>query len=84
MGLVSGAGEPATVHPAKCGGVRRWTHGCLVEHRPAFVIVLDSVVAGGINLRIDERHETGGLGYSLARVHWGKGLTTEAATAVVE
>ena len=50
----------------------------------AFAIVLDSVVVGGINLHINERHETGELGYSLARVHWGKGLTTQAATAVVD
>ena len=50
----------------------------------AFAIVLDSVVVGGINLHVDERHEKGELGYSLARAHWGKGLTTEAARAVVD
>lgn len=50
----------------------------------AFAIVLDSVVVGGINLHVDERHEKGELGYSLARAYWGKGLTTEAARAVVD
>ena len=50
----------------------------------AFAIVLDSVVVGGINLHVDERHEKGELGYSLVRAHWGKGLTTEAAREVVD
>jgi RimJ/RimL family protein N-acetyltransferase len=47
-------------------------------------VVLDSVVIGGISLSVDDFHENAQLSYSLARVHWGKGLTTEAATAIVD
>ena len=50
---------------------------------PTFAIVLDSTVIGGIGLRIREAHQTAELGYALARPHWSKGLTTEAALAVV-
>ena len=51
---------------------------------PAFAIVLNSVVVGGINLRIDETHQSAELGYALARVHWGKGLIPETARAVID
>ncbi len=51
--------------------------------RPAFAMVLDGHVVGGLGLRIDERHERAELGYALAKKHWGKGLTLEAARAVV-
>ena len=50
---------------------------------PSFTMVLDSVVICGIHLSVDEFHENAQLSYSLARVHWGKGLTAEAATVIV-
>ncbi len=52
--------------------------------RPTFAIVFESHVVGGINLRVDERRRTAELGYALARPQWGKGLTPEAARAVVD
>ena len=52
--------------------------------RPTFAIVFESHVVGAINLRVDERHRTAELGYALARPQWGKGLTPEAARAVVD
>jgi ribosomal-protein-alanine N-acetyltransferase len=51
---------------------------------PAFAIVLNSVVVGGINLSINAVHKTAGLGYGLARVKWGMGLMPEAARAVID
>ena len=51
---------------------------------PTFAIVLDATVIGGINLTIIEDHEIASLGYGIARAHWGKGLTVEAARAVVD
>jgi RimJ/RimL family protein N-acetyltransferase len=51
--------------------------------RPAFAMVLDGHVVGGLSLRVDGRHERAELGYALAKKHWGKGLTLEAARAVV-
>ena len=51
---------------------------------PTFAIVLDSTVIGGIALSISKAHQRAGLGYALAKAHWGKGLMTEAAMAVVD
>ncbi len=51
---------------------------------PTFAVVLQRHVVGGISLRINETHETGELGYALARSQWGRGLTPEASRAVVQ
>ena len=51
--------------------------------RPRFAIVLDRQVVGDIGLNINEHHEIAELGYALARPLWNRGLTTEAARAVV-
>ena len=51
---------------------------------PHFAIVLDTTVIGGINLTVDKPHEIAGLGYAIAKPHWGKGLAPEAATAVFD
>ena len=52
--------------------------------RPAFAMVFEEHVVGGIGLRIDDRNQRAELGYALARLHWGKGLTFEAAWSVVD
>ncbi len=54
------------------------------DTRPVFAIVRDSRVVGGIGLRIDVAHETGALGYAIARSQWGKGLVPEAGRAIVD
>ena len=51
---------------------------------PVFAICLSGRCVGGINLRVDKSRGTAEIGYSIARAHWGKGLTTEAATAVID
>ena len=51
---------------------------------PTFAIVLDSRVIGGTGLTVQAENEVGALGYAIAKAHWGKGLTTEAAQAVVD
>lgn len=48
-----------------------------------FALVLDGRVVGGVNLRIDSDNAVAELGYSLARDYWGRGLTPEAARAVM-
>ena len=53
------------------------------ETNPSFAIVMDSTVIGRIRLTIDVADEIAELGYHIARAHWGKGLATEAAYAVV-
>lgn len=53
------------------------------DTNPLFAIMLDSTVIGGINLRIRPADEIAGLGYGIARTHWGKGLVPEAALAVI-
>ncbi len=56
----------------------------LLRDQPAFAIVLNGTVIGGINIRIDSRTEIAELGYGIAREHWGKGLMPEAASAVID
>jgi [ribosomal protein S5]-alanine N-acetyltransferase len=51
---------------------------------PSWAVVLDGAVVGGINLRLRPEHRLGDLGYSIARSHWNRGCTTEAAGAVVD
>ncbi len=41
-------------------------------------------VIGGINIGFDFDNRVGEMGYSIARRFWGKGLTTEAAGAVID
>ena len=50
---------------------------------PTFAVVLDGHVIGTVNLEIDHAARTAMLGYAIARAHWGRGLATEAASAVV-
>ena len=40
--------------------------------------------AGGIGIGFDFDNRVGEMGYSIARRFWGKGLTTEAAGAVID
>jgi RimJ/RimL family protein N-acetyltransferase len=51
---------------------------------PTFAVVLAERVIGTVNLMIDPAPRIAMLGYALARAHWGHGLATEAARAVVQ
>ncbi|MCY3706475.1 MAG: GNAT family protein [Gammaproteobacteria bacterium] len=53
------------------------------DTNPAFAICLSGRCVGGINIRVDTSAGTGEIGYSIARADWGKGLTAEAAAAVM-
>jgi ribosomal-protein-alanine N-acetyltransferase len=50
---------------------------------PTFAIVLGGRVIGTINLEVDAKNAIAMLGYAIARDHWGKGLTPEAAHGVI-
>ena len=50
----------------------------------SWAIVLEGAVVGDMTLRVDSKREGGEIGYSLAKAHWGRGLTAEAARAVVD
>ena len=52
--------------------------------RPTFAIVSKGHVVGGVNLGVHELHETAEMGYALARSQWNRGLTPEAARAVID
>ena len=54
------------------------------EERPVWAIVLEGQVVGGVGITISVEHATGALGYSIAKKHWGRGLTVEVARAVVD
>ena len=47
-----------------------------------WIITLDGVLIGTIEVRLDGHRAE--IGYALARRHWGRGFTTEAARAVVD
>jgi ribosomal-protein-alanine N-acetyltransferase len=53
------------------------------EVNPSWAIEHAETVIGGINIRFDFDKRLGEIGYSIARKYWGKGLTTEAARAVM-
>ncbi len=62
--------------------------GCLIGNPLAWAIVhkADGRAIGGINLRSDEKRSSPGcyaLGYSLSVRHWGLGIMTEAARALI-
>ncbi len=50
----------------------------------SWAIVLEGAGVGDITLRVDSEHERGEIGYSLAKAHWGRGFTAEAARAVID
>ena len=51
---------------------------------PSWAIEHAGSVIGGINIKFDFDNRVGRIGYSIARGFWGKGLTTEAARAVID
>ena len=53
------------------------------ESRAEFAVVFEGTVVGGIGLGIVKEHALGLLGYGIARQLWGKGMTPEAARAVI-
>ena len=52
--------------------------------RASWAIEHAGSVIGGIGIRFDFDNRVGEMGYSIARRFWGKGLTTEAAGAVID
>jgi ribosomal-protein-alanine N-acetyltransferase len=51
---------------------------------PAWAIVYEGSVIGGINFRFDLEHRSAEMGYSVARTFWNRGFCTEAAWAVID
>ena len=52
--------------------------------KPTFAIVLDSKVIGEVILGIDPDAKIAEISYGLGRLHWGKGLASEAAGSVID
>lgn len=52
--------------------------------RPAWALVFEGVVIGGLNLALIAEHRLAELGFSVARRHWGRGLVPEAGRAVID
>lgn len=51
---------------------------------PTFAVVLADRVIGTVNLDIDTAGRTAMIGYAIARAQWGRGIATEAASAVMQ
>ncbi len=54
------------------------------DRHPIWAIEYAGRVIGSINVRVESTHRRASIGYGIGRVHWGNGLTTEAARAVVQ
>lgn len=52
--------------------------------RVSWAIEYTGSAVGGVNIGFDIGNRVGTIGYSIARRLWGRGLTTEAAGAVIE
>ena len=61
-------------------------HSILRPHHqgPVFAVVLGGKVIGSVNFEVDTVNGRAELGYSIAVPHWGKGLATEGAKAVLD
>ncbi len=51
---------------------------------PNWAVTHDGRVIGGLGLQLEANHRSATINYGIARPHWGQGLTTEAAQAVVD
>ena len=51
---------------------------------PTWALEHEGRVVGGVGLRAELRHARAELGYALARWLWGRGLMTEAVSAVID
>ncbi len=54
------------------------------ETSPAWAVVLDGKVVGGLSVRIDAKNERAELGYAIARDQWGEGIVPEGARSVID
>jgi RimJ/RimL family protein N-acetyltransferase len=54
------------------------------ELRLAIVLRNNSILCGGIGLRIEIEHSRAELGYWIGVPYWGQGIATEAARAMVD
>lgn len=51
---------------------------------PTWAIVLDQRAIGAVAITVDAAANRGEFGYNVARPHWGRGYTTEAARAALD
>ena len=76
-----------TPQPYTYRDAEEWAARCVLnrwEQDAQFAIEFPGHVIGGVRLNIvDPAGATAGLGYNVARAHWGNGFATEAASAVV-
>ena len=56
----------------------------LEARTPNFAVVLGDGLIGDLWLDINRENGVGELGFAIARGHWGKGLATEASTALID
>jgi ribosomal-protein-alanine N-acetyltransferase len=51
---------------------------------PTFAVVFEGRVIGTVNFNIEPASRSAMLGYAIARAHWGRGITVEAANAAID
>jgi len=83
------AGTLTVPHPYPDGAAEEWiaTHGQRFRDGVSAVFAIVSrdgdELVGAVGLEIDRDHERAELGYWVGREHWGRGVATEAARAVL-
>jgi [ribosomal protein S5]-alanine N-acetyltransferase len=55
-----------------------------LDKSPTFAVVLEGAVIGTVNLDVEQAHGIAMLGFAISRVHWGKGIGSEAVRATVD
>lgn len=54
------------------------------DELPMFAVTIEDTAIGSVYLNLDFQNDRAELGYDLARIHWGKGLATEAVASVLD
>jgi ribosomal-protein-alanine N-acetyltransferase len=76
-----------TPQPYTRADAEEWVARCVLnrwEQDAQFAIEFAEHVIGGVRLNlVDPAGGIAGLGYNVARAHWGKGIASEAAAAVL-
>jgi ribosomal-protein-alanine N-acetyltransferase len=58
-------------------------HSCTLGERSELDVTCDWTLIGTVRLDLDAENTTAVLAYGISRAYWGRGLTTEAAQAMV-
>ncbi len=77
------AEPPAPYGPEHARMFLEIVRGKAWSDQPWYAVILDGRAVGDVDLTVDAANRRGEIGYTLSPRLWGRGLATEAATAIV-